>query len=614
MRIQPRQQLLDIWRSTARASFGNGEWAWGGRESPNSVSDAEQILCLLQPATSLANFQLDNPDQTDEDILDALRVFGNAAQIPRRIVDVLTDYFERYSAEDGTPTFHGGTYFTTTEASEDVAEPQFGLDVVESYAVSITLTLATMTFTRSFATVITRPDLREDVTRLEAMASRRLTAAMVGLLRSFTVNAFDIDSSFGRHLLQMVNQDRMSERRFTADLTRALRDVTAGLRDLRIGSGQVPDLDSPNRLYECGWSWGVIRDAPTIDFVEDPAIVQPDGYALDAPFLYFTVVALDGLADLFSPRTRRLGLLNDAQQRLSAALNLRWDMTQSYWSVIATFGSARWPIEDLPWHTTDGAESDYYSLLVTSIAARDLALRRGTDVDLARLGAVLTELANRARITRRPFENDPGVRLHYPGIAVTLDGSEKFGPQLTWQATDFAPLLLKRAVQVAELINDIELRGQLTRLVDEVWDHVLLRCHRDVTGHDPWNGLWDQPANAFPAITVWYGQPSWHHTIRVLESLLFAANLTSSGPLRAPDVSAFAFSLLTEAEHLFDQEQLAGSTEAGSPLRAEINTVRASITRARDIIELRPGSATALLIEALRRLDQLAAARQEGGS
>ena len=84
------------------------------------------------------------------------------------------------------------------------------------------------------------------------------------------------------------------------------------------------------------------------------------------PFLYFTVNALDGIADLFSARTVILGLLNEEQQRLTAALRLRWELTQRYWATIATFGEARWPLEDIPWKTTDGRESDYYSLLVTS--------------------------------------------------------------------------------------------------------------------------------------------------------------------------------------------------------------------------------------------------------
>lgn len=612
MRIQPRQQLLEIWRATARSSYQNGRWVWGGRDAPNSINDAEQLLCLILPATQISSFRLDNPDETDDEVIDALRAMGNAAEIPQRLVAVLAEYFDRYSADDGTPLFHGGSYFTTLDPDEKPAPTQLELDVVESYAVSITLTLAAISFARSFNAVVTRNDLKEEASRLEQMASRRLTAAMVGLLRSFTISAFDVDSSAGRSLVAMVNQVGLPDKQFTSELTRRLQSVTAGLKDLTIVSGQVRDLDSPGRLYECGWSWGVIQNAPDVEFVQDPYISQPAGYAQDAPYLYFTVVALDGLADLFSPRTRLQRLLDELQQRLSAALSLRWDFTQAYWSAIASFGGAQaqWPLEDLPWRATDGAESDYFSLLVTSIAARDLAERRGVDVDLSRLGQILGELANRARITRRLMKDDSAIQLHSPGVSILLEGSEVYGPKLAFQATDFSPLLLKRAVRVAELITDIKLRGELLDLMDRIWDHVVKRRHSDDTGRDSWHGLWDQPANVYPAVTEPFDQPSWHHTVRVVESLLSSAWLTTSKPLQSDEVIALASYLLAEAEHLFDQEQLAGSTEAGPQLRGEVQSVQASISRAREILIVTPGSATALLQEALRKLDQLAAARQ----
>ena len=83
MRIQPRQQLLEIWRATARSSYADekDEWIWGGRESPNSVSDAEQLLCIMLPATDIPRFRLDNPNQSDEQVLQALRHMGGAVEV-----------------------------------------------------------------------------------------------------------------------------------------------------------------------------------------------------------------------------------------------------------------------------------------------------------------------------------------------------------------------------------------------------------------------------------------------------------------------------------------------------------------------------------------------------
>ncbi|MFD0664423.1 hypothetical protein [Thermocatellispora tengchongensis] len=75
---------------------------------------------------------------------------------------------------------------------------------------------------------------------------------------------------------------------------------------------------------------------------------QPEGSAPNLPFLYFTVIALTSIADLFSERTRVLGLLDDDQQQLANALQRRWDLTQAYWARIAMFGRGRWPLEDIP--------------------------------------------------------------------------------------------------------------------------------------------------------------------------------------------------------------------------------------------------------------------------
>jgi hypothetical protein len=612
MRIQPRQQLLDIWRSTARASFPDNAWSWGGRDGSNSISDAEQLLSVILPATGFSSFRFDTPDRTDEDVLAALHILGNAGDIPLRVVRVLGEYFERYSTTDGVPQFSGGSLFTAADPDENVSPSQRSLEVVESYSVSVTLTLASIGFTRRLTAAVSRPELKAEIARVESLASQRLTAALVGLLRSFAVNAFDVDSDYGHNLVSSINRGKPADRRFLNDLNDALRDTTASLRDLTIGSGIVKDLDSPSRLYECGWSWGVVVGAPELDFVSPEVVPQADGIALDAPFLYFTVVALDGLAELFSADVRRQGLLNDLQLRLAAALNLRWDITQAYWSTIATFGNGGlWPLEDLPWLTTDGAQSDYFSLLVTSISTRNLAEQRGTDADLSRIGRVLEELAERSRITRRPNTGGSAVALHDPGVEVGLDGTEQVGPALTWVATDFAPLLLKRAIRVAGLINDIDLRVRLLDLVDNVWFHVLSRRHFDKDERDAWRGLWDQPSNVFPQIGSRFKQPSWHHTVRVVECLVSAAGLIASNPLRAEEVVLFAGNLVSEADHLLDQEQLAGSTEAGSALRAEVLEIRAAVRRARDILETRPASATALLLDALRRLDQLAAARQD---
>jgi hypothetical protein len=123
--------------------------------------------------------------------------------------------------------------------------------------------------------------------------------------------------------------------------------------------------------------------------------------------------------------------------------------------------------------------------------------------------------------------------------------------------------------------------------------------------------LWDQPGQVFDEITAKFDQPSWHHTVRVVESLVFAAELASAPPLRSEPLAKFAHELLAEAEHLFDLEQLAGSTEGGMSMRQSLEVVRRRLQRVREIVGDRPGSAAAVLLTVLAEIDQFAAARSD---
>jgi len=122
VRIEPRQQMLDIWRAVARFSRNEDGWRWVGREPANSVSSAEQLLCLLYPAAELPAFRLDVPDGTAEDVLKALEDLGDSVEIPKLIIDLLAEYMETYSAPDGTPLFSGGTYFLPLEEETTLSD------------------------------------------------------------------------------------------------------------------------------------------------------------------------------------------------------------------------------------------------------------------------------------------------------------------------------------------------------------------------------------------------------------------------------------------------------------------------------------------------------------
>jgi len=610
MQIQPRQQLLDVWRATARLSYDGGRWRPGGRDGSNSISDAEQLLCIMSPATEIPLFRLDRPDAAARDVIDTLGALGDDIQVPQRLLQALTAYIDRYTAADGTPVFAGDTYFSSDTEGEEIKLEQRGIDVVDSFSISVTLTLAIIGFTRVFRQVVSRPALLQQIDDLEARASKRLTAVMVGLLRSFSVNVFSADDDLGRELVRTVNQDRRPARQVVEELREALREINARLRDdVTIGSGAAEgsELEIPNRLFECGWSWGLVTDAPAIETEADIG-TQPAGPAENAPYLYFTTVALEAIQALSSERTRLLGLLDPEQSRLAQSLQLRFELTRSYWATIATFGSGRWPIEDLPWRTTDGLEFDYFTLLVSGMVVQNMVAVRASNAELTRVANVLEELANRSRITRRSLVREPAIQPHHPGLHFPLVGSENVGgPRLSWTVADISPLLLKRTLTLAGLLADGATRSRMLDLSDDIWAHLRSR----VIGQGDPRGLWDQPSGAFPWLTdVDFTEVSWYYTKRVVDCLVTAARLISEPPVRSDLLAQIAADLLNEADHLFDRELLNGTTYSGEMLRIELDRIGAELSRARAVRRERPGVSVAVTEEVLRRLDRLAAARQ----
>lgn len=614
MEIQTRRHILEIWRAAVNHCYREGKWSWGGhRSGRNSISDAEQLLTILYPATDIDSLKIDRVDQTADDVLDYLRSLGNEVDIPRRLIAVITEYMRDYLI-DGTPDFSGGSYFDVLEEDEVIPKSeQLKLHVVDSYSMSISLCLATLGLLQVYREGIKSPRVLREVEELQMLSSKRLTAAMVGLLRSFTINTFLPTDPAGETMCRMINQGNIASENLVHDLLEELAEVRASLqKELTLGLGQVADeLENPGRLFECGWSWGVVDGAPKIGSTDDIGD-QPVGVAEARPFLYFTVVALDGIQDLFSERTRILGLLSEEQQRLASALQLRWDLTRQFWAKIATYGAGRrWPMEDLPWTTSDGAESDYYSLLLTSIVIEGASGERGLDVDIERVGRLLEELASRGRITRRPTTDDPAIAMHIPGMRLWLNGSEKAaeGPMLQWTVSSYASLILKRVLRVAELVGDKVTRLRFLDLADRIWAHLEQRRIETPKGR----GLWDEPTQVFTSAPSGpYGGPSWYHTERVIEALVTAAHVTQSQKASAnPELVRHAVQLIAEAEQLFDQELLRGTNDTGVRLREKFQVVGAKLRRARELLDDRPGTAGVLASDVLRELDTVDAARQD---
>ncbi|WP_330249945.1 SCO2524 family protein [Nocardia sp. NBC_00565] len=621
MRIRPRQQLLDLWRAVLAYSYRDEKWIWGGRDGANSISDAEQLLCLLYPATEIDAFALHQPDEMAADAKTALALFGEETRIGRVLVDLLDDYLDRYAGADGRPIFAAGSYLHSVD-EKPPSEAQLALEVVDSYSMSLSLCIASMRFLRGFDRFV-RGEVRMEARKLRERiplvidkVSTRLTAAMAGLVRSFVIHTPESKMATGQEILNMINQSR-------APADDALARLSARLEQLRVRAASEVRLGQPaesdiaddkridiaddKRLFECGWGWGIVHTAEPIDFVPGH-VGTATGLAEPRPYLYFTAVALDGIIDLASQRIRELDLLTDEQRKLADALALRFELTRNYWSTVARFGSGRWPLEDIPWRTSDGEESDYFSLAVSAMLIQDLVYRDSTE-DLARTVAVFDQLARRGRITSRLTSGDPAATLHYPGVRMRLAGSEHIGggPQLEWYVPDFVTMMLKRCLQAARLRTEVDTRDQLMALAESAMDHIDSRMLRD----SPARGLWDDPGWLFDTAKPIAEGPSWFVTERVMECLVIAHDTFSRPPLAPKSMVSRAVDLLSEAEHLLNQEELEVEGDDVSPRQVAVNRIRQSLDRARRVLNERPGTAYGLATQALTQLDELAYARHD---
>ncbi|MFI6803509.1 SCO2524 family protein [Streptomyces luteogriseus] len=606
MQIKPRQHLLEIWQATARHSFDGGAWDWGDLGGLSSVADAERLLCLLYPATEIPAFRMDSPDTTDRNLLRAMSAAGGRLDLPAGLVAAVADFMRRHTGPHNSPTFAGGHYFAPKGKAKQLTDEQRALGVVDSYSLSITLCLATLGFLDAYETHTRRSEIRQAIAELRDSTSNRLTAAMVSLLRSFTVSVYDADSPQGRTLTGLLGQSRTAERhvlhRFRQRF-RALRSVIA--ERLVLGVDIQEGLKEESQYFECGWAWGIVKDAPE---VETCAAInpQPDGVAAPVPSLHFTVVALDGIENLFSDRTLTLGLLDAEQQQLAEALRLRWEITRQYWSGVARFDARRWPLEDIPWPTTQqDPDSGYSSLSVISLLVHDLVRRRDTDDDLTRVTGVLERLADRARITSRMTRDDPTARLHAPGVTHPLPGGEHLGPPMQWMMTDFSAQLLKRTVQLCALSRDLTTRDRLARLAEDIFEHVWQRRIRggEVTG------LWDDLRGVYPGASAPEGRVSWSFTERVVEVMVQAHHMYRQPPPRSRELADLAAALIGEAVHLFGTEQLESAPVDQDARGRVLRSVEVTLHRARGLLDEQPGTAYVLATEALGALDTLARAR-----
>ncbi|MEV6337722.1 hypothetical protein AB0M12_23730 [Nocardia vinacea] len=76
MRIRPRQQLLELWRAVLDRCYRDQQWHGSGRDGADSISHAEQLLCLPYPATEISTRTLDRPGDIASDVAAVLAPLG----------------------------------------------------------------------------------------------------------------------------------------------------------------------------------------------------------------------------------------------------------------------------------------------------------------------------------------------------------------------------------------------------------------------------------------------------------------------------------------------------------------------------------------------------------
>src|SRR5690606_15632865 len=118
---------------------------------------------------------------------------------------------------------------------------------------------------RGFVRAQTYPEADELLVRIDELSvrvSERLTAAMIGLVRSFVVNLISPNTPVAETILTMLNQERLPTGVLLENLTRALDPIRAQLRsDVTFGQAPSQRRWRDDMLFECGWSWGVVRNA-----------------------------------------------------------------------------------------------------------------------------------------------------------------------------------------------------------------------------------------------------------------------------------------------------------------------------------------------------------------
>jgi hypothetical protein len=644
MALSAREQLYEIlthWTLDA-ASTDAAEPKWGddvfGHDERNIIADAEMMLCFLAPTFQLDSFSLAKiNDVADGGLQRALENFSKrdvggvtsrgTYPVPGSAVkNYISERIRSFVTVPLESAFAPGAYVTGAEDGGDTVVPN--LKVVDAYTLTVSVCVQAMYLLTSWIDHEEHSESpeaagpakmsRASFVETRGLCSERLTIALLGLVRSFAVKSYDKDvgadapGGWGSSR----EWERKNRRAWPGEGFGWSSDVLATVRR-RLGARPEYKalLRGDDIPFACGFSWGPISDSFWgDDQMPDAATEYPtfadgetEAWAVDAPYLYFTITAIEGVADLLATKIRSANILNRDQSYLAAQLGFLVENTTLYWRALAfaprmrskrSEDSEGWYLERLPWRTSDADRDDYYSLYVIGLilGAREQLLNAA---ELGRIIMLLEELAQRGRITREPYifgdanAADAALQMHYPGKPLTLDYATGIDglQQYVWTVDDFAPKLLKLAGIAAQRADDPGLRRRALRLADEVWEKNLK--HRRFAKHVRGGSVWDIPLKSYTVMPeLWDGHDpgddaelvdaevdgagleerySWHMTQRVAEALVAVTRgqerSTTSGEQMRVMTEEILDSLAERGSAL--DEYRAQMSEAEDRLRAE---------------------------------------------
>lgn len=592
MALSARQELYEIlnhWTVTA-AGRDAGDPIWGddviGDERRNAIADAEMLLSFLAPTFQIDSFSLATIDRVpDRGLALALeqlskREAGSAKSGHPVVGSAIKNFVERrihsFVSLPLEEAFSPGIYVSERDGNSG-GDAVSALKVVDAYTLTISVCVQAMYLLTTWINHeehAPSPEVgevgrtvRAQLIETRQRCSDRLTHALLGLIRSFTVKSYDTQVGPG------APGGYASSREWERKNARAWPNgeefgwSSRTLATVRRRLGARPEYSTLLRgddiPFACGFSWGPTSD----EFWGDDQMVEAERthptfregetpvWAVDAPYLYFTITAIEGVADLLATKVRSANILTRDQSYLAAQLGFLVENTTLYWRALAFAPRVKakqgedaegWYLERLPWRTADGDRDDYYSLYVIGLilGAREQLLNAA---ELGRITRLLEELAQRTRITRSPYvfgemdAADPALRIHHPGKPLELDTADDDVGAATyvWRVDDFAPKLMKLAGVAAQRADDLALRRRALKLADEVWEKNLKhrRFGKYVRG-----SVWDAPLRPYVVSPeLWDGHDadeestfaavgldpagleerySWHITQRVAEALV----------------------------------------------------------------------------------------------